>query len=78
MDVVNVFTKLRVKRGMHRVSYALYQFITILCLICSLVFGSRVCSQPPNCCLIVDVALGLKSLEASDLNEQIGGTCSNV
>ena len=22
------------------------------------------CSWPPNCCLIVDVALGLKSLEA--------------
>ena len=46
------------------VGYALNPLIAILCLIRSLLFKTQMCSRPSNCCLIVDVALGRKSLEA--------------
>ena len=53
---------------MRNVGYALHPFTTILCLIRSFLFGARVSSRPPNCCVIVHAALELKSLEASDIN----------
>ena len=54
---------------MRNVGYVLHPLISyvlhpLLYLIRRLLFGTQMCNQTPNCCLIVDVTLRLKSLKA--------------